>query len=91
MGDMIMTNSKLTTVRLIKEGSPAAEHSALEAIHGVAQRYSRVGKTLHLTRLSHECREMFQNTREMISFEISDEPQHHVSTDRFSNVESTIV
>ena len=67
------------------------DHSALEAIHSVAQRYSQVGKTLHLTHLSHECREMLQNAQELISFQISDEPQHHVSTDRFTSVESTAV
>ena len=67
------------------------DHSALEAIHSVAQRYSQVGKTLHLTHLSQECREMLQNAQELISFQISDEPQHHVSTDRFTSVESTAV
>ena len=52
------------------------DHSALEAIHSVAQRYSQVGKTLHLTHLSHECREMLQNAQELISFQISDDTHH---------------
>lgn len=64
------------------------DHSGMEAIHSVAQKYQQQGKTIHLTHLSEECRSMLKNAQELISFQMMDEPQHHVSTDRFNQFET---
>lgn len=58
------------------------DHSAIEAIHSIAAKYQQLGKTVHLTHLSEECREMLRKAGDLISVNISDEPQFHVSTDR---------
>ena len=63
------------------------DHSGLEAIHSVAQKYQQQGKTLHLTHLSQDCQQMLKNAQELLSFQMVDEPQFHVSTDRFSKEE----
>ncbi len=58
------------------------DHSAMEAIHSIAAKYQQLGKTVHLTHLSEECREMMRKAADLISVSFSDEPQFHVSTDR---------
>jgi SulP family sulfate permease len=63
------------------------DHSGLEAIHSVAQKYHQLGKTLHLTHLSQDCQKMLKNAQELMSFDMMDEPQSHVSTDRFNQLE----
>jgi sulfate permease, SulP family len=58
------------------------DHSGLEAIHAVANRYQNLGKAVHLTHLSQECREMLQRARDLVHVSLSDQPQFHVTTDR---------
>lgn len=59
------------------------DHSAMEAIHAVAAKYEQNGKTVHLTHLSAECREMLRKAKDLVHVSFSDEPQFHVTTDRF--------
>jgi len=59
------------------------DHSGMEAIHSIAGKYQQVGKTVHLTHLSESCREMIRNAKDLVCVSMSDEPQFHVSTDRF--------
>lgn len=59
------------------------DHSAMEAIHVVAKKYEQLGKRVHLTHLSDECRRMISKAKDLISVSFSDEPQFHVTTDRF--------
>lgn len=60
------------------------DYSGMEAIHTVAQKYQQVGKTVHLTHLSEECRKMLRNAKDLICVSMSDEPQFHVTTDRLA-------
>lgn len=59
------------------------DHSAMEAIHVVAKKYQQLGKTLHLTHLSEECRQMIRNAKDLITVSFSEEPQYHLTTDKF--------
>jgi len=58
------------------------DHSAIEAIHVVAKKYQQLGKTVHLTHLSEECREMIRKAKDLITVSFSEEPQYHLTTDR---------
>lgn len=58
------------------------DHSAMEAIHSIAEKYHQLGKTLHLTHLSEDCREMIRKADDLVCVSFSDEPQFHVTTDR---------
>ncbi len=65
------------------------DHSGMEAIQSIAQKYQQLGKTLHLTHLSQDCQSMLRNAEGLISIQLIDEPQYHVSTDRFVPLETT--
>ena len=44
----------------------AADHSGLEAIDALAERYLRAGKTLHLKHLSPECRTLLDKAGDLV-------------------------
>lgn len=59
------------------------DHSGMEAIHSIAGKYQQLGKTVHLTHMSESCMEMIRKAKDLVRVSMSDEPQYHVSTDRF--------
>jgi SulP family sulfate permease len=58
------------------------DQSGLEAIHSLAERYTRAGKRLRLQHLSPECRSLLQRVREIIEVNVSEDPHYHLSADR---------
>jgi SulP family sulfate permease len=60
------------------------DHSGLEAIDALAERYTKLGKTLHLVHLSPECKELLVNAGDLVEFNISEDPHYHVATDRLA-------
>jgi SulP family sulfate permease len=60
------------------------DQSGLEAINALAERYEQVGKRLHLTHLSPECRELLDRAKELVEVNYSEDPQYHVATDRLA-------
>ena len=61
----------------------------MAAIHVVAKKYQSLGKTAHLTHRSQEYRKMIRQAQDLISFSLSDEPQYHLTTDKFSRPPET--
>jgi len=59
------------------------DHSGMEAIQSIAGKYQQLGKTVHLTHMSESCRAMIRKAKDLVCVSMSDEPQFHVSTDRF--------
>ncbi|GHC00623.1 SulP family inorganic anion transporter [Cerasicoccus arenae] len=58
------------------------DQSGLEAINGLAEKYRSLGKRLHLTHLSPECRKLLDKAGDMVEVNMSEDPQYHVATDR---------
>ena len=62
----------------------AYDHSALEAIDSLAERYQRVGKTLHLKHLSEECKQLFDKAGDLVEVNRMEDPVYHVADDRLA-------
>ncbi|QDT17593.1 SulP family inorganic anion transporter [Alienimonas californiensis] len=62
------------------------DQSGLEAINSLAEKYTALGKRLHLTHLSPECRKLLDRAGELVEVNVSEDPQYHVATDRFSRL-----
>jgi SulP family sulfate permease len=60
------------------------DHSALEAIDGLAEKYSQIGKQLHLRHLSADCRELLHRAKSMIEVNVMEDPRYHVADDLIS-------
>ncbi len=60
------------------------DHSGLEAIDTLAERYVRAGKTLHLRHLSQECGELLKKAGDLVEVNLMEDPNYHVADDRVS-------
>jgi len=65
--------------------SRVADHSAIEAIDSLAERYTKAGKRLHLVHLSPECRKLLTTAEELVEVNMSEDPNYHVADDKLAS------
>ena len=58
-----------------------SDHSAIEAIDTLAERYLALKKELHLRHLSPECRKLLRKAGKMVEVNVIEDPKYHVATD----------
>ncbi len=63
------------------KNSRVVDHSGLEAIDNLAERYTKRGKTLHLIHLSPECRKLLSRAKDLVEVNVVEDPKYHVATD----------
>lgn len=64
--------------------SRVADHSAIEAINAISERYLAAGKTLHLKHLSQECLELLDKAKDLVEVNVLEDPDYHVASDKLS-------
>lgn len=64
--------------------SRVADHSAIDAINSVSERYLAAGKTLHLRHLSPECLELLDKAKDLVEINLIEDPDYHVASDKLS-------
>ena len=60
------------------------DHSAIQAIDALAERYKAAGKRLHLRHLSLDCRELLQNAQGMIEVNLQEDPRYRIADDKLA-------
>ena len=58
------------------------DQSGLEAINKIAEKYIALGKKVHLRHLSNECKELLNKADDIVVFNLSEDPNYHVASDR---------
>jgi SulP family sulfate permease len=58
------------------------DHSAIEAIDALAERYQKLGKRLHLRHLSTDCAELLLKAGGMVESNAVEDPHYHLADDR---------
>lgn len=58
------------------------DHSGIEAIDALVERYHKRGKRIRLVHLSPECKELLIKAKSSVVQNISEDPHYHVATDR---------
>lgn len=58
------------------------DHSAIQAIDALAEKYRALGKRLHLRHLSPDCRELLDKAQDMIEVNVLEDPRYRVADDR---------
>jgi SulP family sulfate permease len=58
------------------------DHSGLEAIDQLAERYTQFGKKLHLRHLSPDCLELLDKARGMVEVNVLEDPHYHPADNR---------
>lgn len=74
-------NPKFDTDEVIIDFANARvyDHSGIEAIDSLAERYTRNGKRLHIKHLSKECRELLRKAGDLVEVNIIEDPDYHVA------------
>lgn len=57
-------------------------HSAVEAIDALAERYRKVDKRLHLRHLSPDCLEVLTNAKDMVELDLAEDPHYHIADNK---------
>ncbi|KRT57230.1 SulP family inorganic anion transporter [endosymbiont of Ridgeia piscesae] len=60
------------------------DHSGLEAIDALAERYTRVEKRLHIKHLSQECQNLLVKAGDLVEVNMLEDPRYHVADDRLA-------
>jgi SulP family sulfate permease len=63
------------------ERARVSDHSAIEAIDSLAERYIKVGKQLHLRHLSPDCKDLLGKAGSLMEINVLEDPQYHVADD----------
>ncbi|MCP4835909.1 MAG: SulP family inorganic anion transporter [Phycisphaera sp.] len=58
------------------------DQSGLEAINALAERYTKLGKRLHIRHLSADCRQLLDKAGKLVEVNISEDPHYHIATNR---------
>ncbi len=66
------------------QNSRVADHSAIEAIDTLAERYISAGKTLHLRHLSAECRELLTKAGDLVEVNVMEDPRYAIADDKLA-------
>ncbi|XCN73952.1 MAG: SulP family inorganic anion transporter [Candidatus Electrothrix aestuarii] len=65
--------------------SRVADHSGIEAINKLAQKYEQAGKNISLQHLSPDCRKLIHKADKLIQVDIIEDPEYTVAVDGFED------
>ncbi|MBL4711262.1 MAG: SulP family inorganic anion transporter [Gammaproteobacteria bacterium] len=66
------------------QNSRVADHSAIEAIDNLAEKYIKAGKKLHLRHLSIECKQLLSKAGDLVEVNVLEDPTYHVADDKLA-------
>jgi SulP family sulfate permease len=66
------------------QNSRVADHSAIEAIDNLAEKYIKAGKKLHLRHLSIECTELLTKAGDLVEVNMMEDPTYHIADDKLA-------
>ncbi|WP_448548422.1 SulP family inorganic anion transporter [Thalassotalea fusca] len=66
------------------KNSRVADHSAIEAIDTLAERYISKGKTMHLKHLSADCLELLTKAGDLVEVNVIEDPDYHIASDKLA-------
>ncbi|MDK1286527.1 SulP family inorganic anion transporter [Pseudoalteromonas umbrosa] len=64
--------------------SRVADHSAIEAIDALAEKYTKAGKKLHLRHLSEDCKQLLDNASDLVEINVIEDPKYKVASDKLA-------
>jgi len=60
------------------------DHSGIEAIDTLAERYLSRGKTMHLKHLNQECQQLLHKAGKLVELNLIEDPDYHINTDEIA-------
>ncbi|WP_017444612.1 SulP family inorganic anion transporter [Gayadomonas joobiniege] len=65
--------------------SRVSDHSGIEALDSLTDKYEALGKKVHLRHLSAECRKLLKRADDVCEVNILEDPDYHVATDKLAD------
>lgn len=62
--------------------SRVSDHSGIDALDALAEKYQQLGKQLHLRHLSPECRKLLAKSGDLCEVNVLEDPNYRVATDK---------
>lgn len=63
------------------KNSKVCDHSGIEAVHSLSEKYKALKKTLHLKHLSPECSQLLKKAGDLVDINMMEDPKYHVADD----------
>ncbi|NOU49429.1 SulP family inorganic anion transporter [Pseudoalteromonas sp. JBTF-M23] len=82
--DLFDVNNDPSDVIIEFKHSRVADHSAIEAIDNLAERYTKAGKKLHLRHLSQDCRDLLEKAKDLVEVNVIEDPKYKVASDKLA-------
>ncbi|MDO6804174.1 sodium-independent anion transporter, partial [Wenyingzhuangia sp. 1_MG-2023] len=82
--DLFDVSNDPTKVIIDFADSRVMDHSALEAIDTLAERYIAEGKEIHLLHLSQECRTLLKQAGSLCEVNVIEDPNYKVAVDELA-------
>jgi len=79
-----LSDNDLDDVIVEFKNSRVADHSAIEAIDTLAERYVARGKKLHLKHLSQECLLLLKKAGDLVEVNVIEDPDYHIASDKLA-------
>ncbi|RJE77611.1 sodium-independent anion transporter [Pseudoalteromonas citrea] len=64
--------------------SRVSDHSAIEAIDNLAEKYTKAGKQLHLRHLSQDCKDLLDKANDLVEVNVIEDPKYKVASDKLA-------
>lgn len=61
------------------------DHSGIEAVNALTDKYLQAGKTLKLYHLSHDCRRLLKNAEKVVEVNVDEDPVYEVADDKLDS------
>lgn len=82
--DIFTVNEDPSDIIIEFKNSRVFDHSAIEAINAITEKYGKDGKTLHLRYLSSDCTKLLKNAEKIIEVNIKEDPNYHIADDQLA-------
>jgi SulP family sulfate permease len=83
-GDLFDPKNDPDDVIVEFQNSRVYDHSAIEAIDALAERYLKIGKRLHLRHLSPECQKLLTKAGDLVEVNVIEDPKYFVADDQLA-------
>jgi SulP family sulfate permease len=81
--ELFSVNDDPNDVVIEFKNARVSDSSAIEALHGLAHKYQKLGKKLHLRHLSEDCLRLLDDAARYVEININEDPRYKVATDDF--------
>jgi SulP family sulfate permease len=83
-GELFDVANDPTDVIVEFKHSRVSDHSAIEAIDNLAEKYTKAGKQLHLRHLSQDCKDLLEKANDLVEVNVIEDPKYKVASDKLA-------